>query len=180
MLTSMFAAGKTEREYNLYLCLIFPYKISSQWFLEKLPETGSHWRPVWCIILCRFLCKSLLFNTLRGTLLWSLKNIITGRIFWSFGSGTDKFMKGSYLIEIWKIKFRAKLKSVHKMTAPQTTQNSSWTTWHKPSLFKAYYRLAIPQGQPCTAIQFKVDRLQIILVAKKYISKCHNCSSVGC
>ena len=42
MLTSMFAAGKTEREYNLYLCLIFPYKISAQWFLEKLPETGSH------------------------------------------------------------------------------------------------------------------------------------------
>ena len=27
---------------------------------------------------------------------------------------------------------------------------------------------------------FKVDRLQIILVAKKYISTCHNCSSVGC
>ena len=28
--------------------------------------------------------------------------------------------------------------------------------------------------------QFKVDRLQIILVAKKYISTCRNCSSVGC
>ena len=27
---------------------------------------------------------------------------------------------------------------------------------------------------------FKVDRLQIILVAKKYISTCRNCSSVGC
>ena len=29
-------------------------------------------------------------------------------------------------------------------------------------------------------VQFKVDRLQIILVAKKYISTCRNCSSVGC
>ena len=29
-------------------------------------------------------------------------------------------------------------------------------------------------------IKFKVDRLQIILVAKKYISTCRNCSSVGC
>ena len=28
--------------------------------------------------------------------------------------------------------------------------------------------------------KFKVDRLQIILVAKKYISTCRNCSSVGC
>ena len=28
--------------------------------------------------------------------------------------------------------------------------------------------------------QFKVDRLQIIVVAKKYISTCRNCSSVGC
>ena len=27
---------------------------------------------------------------------------------------------------------------------------------------------------------FKVDRLQIIVVAKKYISTCRNCSSVGC
>ena len=27
--------------------------------------------------------------------------------------------------------------------------------------------------------QFKVDRLQIILVAEKYISTCRNCSSVG-
>ena len=29
-------------------------------------------------------------------------------------------------------------------------------------------------------LQFKVDRLQIILVAKKYIYTCRNCSSVGC
>ena len=29
-------------------------------------------------------------------------------------------------------------------------------------------------------IVFKVDRLQIILVAKKYTSTCRNCSSVGC
>ena len=29
-------------------------------------------------------------------------------------------------------------------------------------------------------LEFKVDRLQIILVAKKYISTCRNCSSVGC
>ena len=28
--------------------------------------------------------------------------------------------------------------------------------------------------------QFKVDRLQIILVAKKYTSTCRNCSLVGC
>ena len=28
--------------------------------------------------------------------------------------------------------------------------------------------------------KFKVDRLQIILVAKKYISTCRNCSLVGC
>ena len=28
--------------------------------------------------------------------------------------------------------------------------------------------------------KFKVDRLQITLVAKKYISTCRNCSSVGC
>ena len=28
--------------------------------------------------------------------------------------------------------------------------------------------------------QFKVDRLQIIVVAKKYISTCRSCSSVGC
>ena len=28
--------------------------------------------------------------------------------------------------------------------------------------------------------QFKVDRLQIIVVAKTYISTCRNCSSVGC
>ena len=28
--------------------------------------------------------------------------------------------------------------------------------------------------------KFKVDRLQIMLVAKKYISTCRNCSSVGC
>ena len=33
---------------------------------------------------------------------------------------------------------------------------------------------------PLSYIQFKVDRLQIILVAKKYISTCRNCSSVGC
>ena len=30
------------------------------------------------------------------------------------------------------------------------------------------------------SFQFKVDRLQIILIAKKYISTCRNCSSVGC
>ena len=30
------------------------------------------------------------------------------------------------------------------------------------------------------SFQFKVDRLQIIVVAKKYISTCRNCSSVGC
>ena len=30
------------------------------------------------------------------------------------------------------------------------------------------------------SFQFKVDRLQIILVAKKYISTRRNCSSVGC
>ena len=33
-----------------------------------------------------------------------------------------------------------------------------------------------PRGQS----QFKVDRLQIILVAKIYISTSRNCSSVGC
>ena len=29
-------------------------------------------------------------------------------------------------------------------------------------------------------IKFKVARLQIMLVAKQYISTCRNCSSVGC
>ena len=29
-------------------------------------------------------------------------------------------------------------------------------------------------------IKFKVASLQIIVVAKKYISTCRNCSSVGC
>ena len=29
-------------------------------------------------------------------------------------------------------------------------------------------------------MRFKVDKLQIILVAKKHISTCRNCSSVGC
>ena len=31
-----------------------------------------------------------------------------------------------------------------------------------------------------TPLKFKVDRLQIILVAKKYISTCRKCSSVAC
>ena len=33
---------------------------------------------------------------------------------------------------------------------------------------------------PAGNYEFKVDRLQIILVAKKYIPTCRNCSSVGC
>ena len=33
---------------------------------------------------------------------------------------------------------------------------------------------------PGVHLKFKVDRLQIILVAKKYISTCRNCSPVGC
>ena len=41
-------------------------------------------------------------------------------------------------------------------------------------------RGVLPLGQgDDMSIQFKVDRLQIILVAKKYISTCRNCSSVG-
>ena len=45
--------------------------------------------------------------------------------------------------------------------------------WLKSSA-NSLYASSIP------SIQFKVDRLQIILVAKKYISTCRNCSSVGC
>ena len=36
------------------------------------------------------------------------------------------------------------------------------------------------KGKTVTPLKFKVDRLQIILVAKKYISTCRKCSSVGC
>ena len=37
------------------------------------------------------------------------------------------------------------------------------------------------KGKTVTPLKFKVDRLQIILVVKKYISTCRRrCSSVGC
>ena len=40
------------------------------------------------------------FTTFRGTLLQSLKKIVTGINLYSLGSGTERFMKGSYLIDI--------------------------------------------------------------------------------
>ena len=43
-----------------------------------------------------------------------------------------------------------------------------------------YFRAIFTKLLHIRIFKFKVDRLQIILVAKKYISTCRNCSSVGC
>ena len=56
------------------------------------------------------------------------------------------------------------------------------TLAHVPSLRASSPDLKNPREvtRERHAKEFKVDRLQIIFVAKKYISTCRNCSSVGC
>ena len=60
----------------------------------------------------------------------------------------------------------------HYLLSPRWLLWRGLTVVHAVSLFSYWGDIIY------FSIQFKVDRLQIILVAKKYISTCHNCSSV--